>query len=108
MFVIELESNVIGSCDVTLGESEGRTVGELTVLIGVDHRRNGYAKSGLEALAQWASENLPVEELWGTCVEDNTASISLMSSLGMECDGLVQSYEGRSVWKFRWPRPSSE
>jgi RimJ/RimL family protein N-acetyltransferase len=105
-FVIERESEVIGSCDVMLGESEGRVIGEMTILLDSDERGRGYAKAALHALIDWAFENLSIlEELWGTCVEDNASSARLMAALGMQSDGLVTANEGRSVWKYRLARP---
>ena len=45
-----------------------------------------------------------MQEMWGSCVLDNRASVALMDSLGMEYCGPVPSNEGRTVRKFRLER----
>ena len=85
MFVICLEDEVIGYCDVVLGADGGDLVGEPTVVIDGSNRGNGYARTSLQALISWSFEHLPVmAEVWGSCVEDNVASVRLMSSIGVE------------------------
>jgi RimJ/RimL family protein N-acetyltransferase len=109
MFVICLKAEVIGFCDIVLGVADGgNLVGELTVVIDQSNRGDGYARTSLQALISWSFEHLPLmAEVWGSCVEDNVASIRLMSSIGMESAGMVTSREGRPVWKYRLSRSSS-
>jgi RimJ/RimL family protein N-acetyltransferase len=99
MFVICLETQVIGFCDIVLGTDGANLVGELTVVIDQTNRGYGYAKTSLQALISWAFEQLPLmAEVWSSCVEDNVASVMLMSSIGMESAGM-------SLWMAPSIRP---
>lgn len=106
MFSITLDGAVIGFTQLKLGYSSDRAlVGELTIVLVKNARKKQFGKTALSGFIDWAFEQYGVlQQVWGACVPENSASIALMTSLGMDDCGLVSANEGRPVRKFRLSR----
>ncbi|MGF6375829.1 ribosomal-protein-alanine N-acetyltransferase [Clostridiales Family XIII bacterium PM5-7] len=64
--------------------------------IAIDRKGQGYGRETMEALIQYAFEELRINRLWLDVYPDNEIGIKLYESLGMHKDGVLrQNYKSQ-------------
>ena len=102
--IIEKASNtLIGEIG---GKGQPNEHGMLEVGYGIieDFRNKGYATEALKALSEWLLQQPEVEKLIAECLEENVASMHVLSKAGYIITGMRESEEGKLlVWRFSKP-----
>ena len=75
------EGIYVGSINVT-PTVENREVGEIGYYIGREFEGQGYTTSAVDALTDYAFENLGYQELFGSVVDGNTGSVRVLQKAG--------------------------
>lgn len=57
-----------------------------------DYQRSGYMREALEAVIQWAFNELQLHRVNAACLPTNTPSINVLRRLGFEEEGFARSY----------------
>lgn len=99
-FVIQLfkENNqIIGTCGIKNLDRDGGSM-ELSYLLDVQYRKNGYAKEAVVALMDMAKCRWGVRQVRAVIHQDNKSSICFIKSLGFK---VVDREEEFAVYKVQ-------
>ena len=80
--IIEREGIAIGTLDVVDFDPQHLRFGIGILIYGTSNRRQGYARSAIEAIKRYGCEHLGIHQIWATIAADNISSISLFENCG--------------------------
>lgn len=82
--VVECEGVAVGTVDILEFDPQNLRFGVGVLIYGDEHRRRGYARAALDAVARYGREVLGVRQIWASVAADNAPSIALFEGLGYE------------------------
>jgi GNAT superfamily N-acetyltransferase len=74
----------VGTVDILEFDPQNLRFGVGVLIYGDEHRRRGYARAALDAVARYGREVLGVRQIWASVAADNAPSIALFEGLGYE------------------------
>ena len=100
MIVEKASNTLIGEIG---GKGQPDEKGALEVGYGIveDFRNRGFATEALKALSEWLLQQPEVEKLTAECLEENVASMRVLSKSGYVITGTRESDEGKLLlWRY--------
>lgn len=85
--VIESEGVAIGTLDIIDFDPHHRRFGLGILVYNTSHRRQGYARSAINIIMDYARNTLGLKQIWATIATDNAPSIALFESCGFTLCG---------------------
>jgi len=94
-WAIELKESgkVIGTCSFTSVDKEFK-IAEIGYGILNEYWGNGYASEAVKAILEYGFCNIGFCRIFARIMKENTASVHLALSVGMECEGFMR----KAVW----------
>lgn len=102
--IVEAEGIAVGALDIFDFDPRHLRFGIGILIYAAEHRRCGYARAAIAAVADYARNRLGLKQIWASVVADNEASIRLFEQCGFErcgerkewlrtADGYVNQYD---------------
>ena len=91
MMVEDMEGKTVGIVDL-MNFSPRHLRAETGIVILDAERRNGYAKSALNALCDYASSVLHLHQLYGVVAKDNQAALALYEKAGFSSQEVLKDW----------------
>lgn len=95
--VIESEGVTVGTLDIVDFDPHHRRFGIGILVYDTSHRRQGYARSAIALIKEYARNTLGVRQIWATVAADNSASIALFEGCGFERCGYRRAWLRRGT-----------
>ena len=95
--MVEVEGRAVGTVDIFDYDPQHQRLGIGVLIYADEDRRRGYARSAIEAIADYARNVLGLRQIWAQIATDNHASISLFESLGFERCGTRRDWLRRGT-----------
>jgi ribosomal-protein-alanine N-acetyltransferase len=89
--ILTPQGEAIGSCDLSdIDRHHGRA--EVGFLFNRAHWGNGYAREAMQAIVDFATEDLRIARLWARFHTGNAASQRLLERLGFSREGTLRGH----------------